>query len=72
MLRTQKNKKAESVSLSIFCPRSRNKHALRECPLENIKICVICEETHAKKYCPSTPGLKDFYQEEVGTSQTPK
>jgi len=27
--------------LSIYCPRCRNKHLLRECPLDKSKICQI-------------------------------
>jgi hypothetical protein len=39
-----KQKQAEvEKALSIFCPWCRKKHPLRECPLDNIEICSICE-----------------------------
>lgn len=38
----QNKKKSKNATLSIFCPRFRKKYTLRECPLENIEICVIC------------------------------
>jgi len=35
-LKIQNKKKAENVALSIFCPKYRKKHALREDPLNSI------------------------------------
>ena len=28
-------------ALSIFCPRCRKKHPLKECPLSNVQICGL-------------------------------
>jgi len=63
-----KNKQnAKNVALSIFCPKCRKKHALRECPLDlkRVETCVICVENHDTKECTSIPGLKSVYQEEM-------
>jgi len=46
--------------LSIFCPRCRRKHPLRQCPLDikETNKCAICTDDHATDKCPSIPGLK--------------
>ncbi len=46
----------EQESLSIFYPKLRKKHLLRECPTD-LK-CVICVEKHATKKFSSIPGLQ--------------
>ena len=39
-----KKKQAEAeAALSIFCSKCREKHPLRECPLDKVPICTICE-----------------------------
>jgi undecaprenyl pyrophosphate synthase len=54
-----KQKQAESdQALSIFCLKCRKKHPLRECPLNNVQVCLICELDHATDQCPSLPGVK--------------
>ena len=52
-------------AFSIFFPKSRKKHALRECPLDAkvVETCIICSESHETKDCPSIPGLKAVFQE---------
>jgi hypothetical protein len=35
---------------------------LKECPLNNIEICVICTGEHSTEHCPSLPRLKVIYQ----------
>jgi hypothetical protein len=62
-----KNKKEEeTLPLAIFCPRCRKKHPRHGCPLDNIEICVIYEQDHDTKDCPSLPRIKSVYQ---GTSE---
>ena len=39
---------------------------------KDINICVVHAESHAIKYLPSLPRLKEFYQEENGEIQSPK
>lgn len=59
--------KAENVALSIFCPKCRKIHALKECPLQLniVETYAICVEIHDIKEFPSIPSLKDVYEEEV-------
>jgi len=40
-LKIQNKKKHENVALSIFYHKCRKKHALRECLLDSVEICVI-------------------------------
>ena len=41
----------EQESLSIYCPKCRKKHLLRECPidLKVVNNCVICAGKHPTK-----------------------
>ena len=43
-LKLKNKQRVESNALSIFCPKCRKKHALRECPLDlkSVETCVIC------------------------------
>lgn len=67
ILKVKNKQKDEDVALSIFCPKCRRKHALRECSLDlkSVKACVICVENHDTKECPRIPGLKVIYEEEL-------
>ena len=38
---------------------------------EGVDICVVHAESHAVKYFPSLPRLKEVYQEDNGESQLP-
>jgi hypothetical protein len=54
-----KQKQAESEQvLCIFCLKCRKKHPPRECPLNSVQVCLICELDHATDQCPSLPGVK--------------
>jgi len=44
--------------LSIYCPRCRNKHLLRECPLDKSEICQIYDREHSTSQCSQLPALK--------------
>jgi hypothetical protein len=43
---------------------------LRECPLDNIEICGICEESHSTSNFPSLPGIKVVYRGEKEASSS--
>jgi hypothetical protein len=59
-----KQKQAESEqALCIFCPKCRKKHPPRECPLNSVQVCLICELDHATDQCPSLPGVKASMKE---------
>ena len=58
-----KKKQAEAkAALAIFCSKCREKHSLRECPLDKVPICTICENDHQTQQCPSLPGIKAALQ----------
>ena len=58
-----KKKQAEvEAALAIFCSKCREKHPLRECPLDKVPICTICEKDHETQQCPSLPGIKAALQ----------
>src|SRR5271168_688383 len=58
-----KKKQAEvEAALAIFCSKCREKHPLRECPLDRMPICTICEKDHETQQCPSLPGIKAALQ----------
>ena len=65
-LKIQNKKNYENATLSIFCPKCRKKHAMRECPLDSkfIETCVICTDNHDTKECPSLLGLKVIFNDE--------
>ena len=71
-LKIHNKQQAEAEALTIFCPKCRNKHALRECPLEAkvVETCVICSENHETKEFPSIPGLKAVFQEDPSTIES--
>jgi len=65
ILEVQNKQNAKNSALSIFCPKCRRKHALRECPLylKSVETCVICAENHDSKEFRLILSLKVFYQE---------
>ena len=48
----------EYFSLDIFCVKCRQKYRLRECPLQEVEVCGLCELDHNTKDCPSIPKVK--------------
>ena len=61
-LKARRRQEEENAVTRIFFPRCRNKHPLRECPLNNISVCAICTENHTTKNCPSLPGIQAIYK----------
>ena len=58
-----KKKQAEvEAALAIFCSKCREKHPLRECPLDKVPICTICEKDHETQQFPSLLGITAFLQ----------
>lgn len=49
-------------ALAIFCP-CQKKHSHKECPLDTIKVCAMCDKYHSTKCCPSLLGLKVVFKE---------
>jgi hypothetical protein len=51
-LKIKKKQEEEEATLTIFCARCRKMHPLRECPLDNVKVCAICADNHDTKIAP--------------------
>lgn len=49
-------------TMAIFCTKCRKKHLERECPLNSIEECAICELNHATGSFPSLPISKVVFQ----------
>jgi hypothetical protein len=73
-LKIKRKQEEENPVLSIFCPKCRKRHPLRECPLDNVPVCAICTENHKTEDCPSLPGLQAIFKggEAPGTPSAPK
>eukprot|EP00253_Pinus_taeda_P017200 PITA_17200 len=50
-LKAKKRQEEEDQIMVVFCPKCRKKHALKECPLENIQVCAFCTENHDIFHC---------------------
>ena len=50
-LKTKKRQDEQEQELSISCLKCKQKHALKECPLDNVQICGFCTENHDIKDC---------------------
>ena len=61
-MREKQKKVVEGLVLSVFFPKCRKKHLLKECPLDKVKVCVLCELEHDTKDCPSLPISKVVFQ----------
>jgi hypothetical protein len=54
-----KQKQEESKqALCIFCPKSRKKNPPRECPLNSVQVCLICDLDRATDQFLSLPRVK--------------
>lgn len=51
-LQIKKREEKEPI-LSIVCSKCRNKHPLRDCPLDRIQLCEFCLETHSVAHWPT-------------------
>jgi len=72
-LKFQQKLVEEQEMLSIYYPKCRRKHPLRECPL-NIKEtnkCGISADNHATEKCPSIPVLKVVLEGGQPESESP-
>ena len=61
-LKIKQKKEEENVALTIFRPKCRKGHPLREFLLDNIELCGICAENHTTNNFSSLPELKSVYQ----------
>ena len=45
--------------MAVFCPKCRKKHALKDCPLENIQVCAFGTENHDIFHCSKVKILQN-------------
>eukprot|EP00253_Pinus_taeda_P020736 PITA_20736 len=50
-LKAKKRQEEEDQLIAVFCRKRRKKHALKDCPLENIQVCAFCTENHDIFHC---------------------
>ena len=63
VLRAKQKQAVEDLTLDVFCPRCRKNHPLKECPLDKVEVCQLCELNHDTKEFPSLPQVKTVLQE---------
>ena len=54
----QEQQDQQDQALSIFCPKCRKKHPLKECPLNTVEICGLCTSNHKNDDCPRLKELQ--------------
>ena len=65
VLREKQKQVVEDLTLSVFYPKCRKKHPLKECPLDKVEVCQLCELNHDTKECPSLPQVKEFLRHQL-------
>ena len=63
VMREKQKQVAEDMVLGLFFPKCRNKHPLREFPLDKVEVCGLCDLDHNTKDCPSLQKVKEIFQE---------
>jgi hypothetical protein len=63
----QDKKKHEEFE-EAFCTRCQEKHIARDCPLDSLRICGICDLNHSTDSFPSLPRMKETYQGDLGAA----
>ena len=58
VLRAKQKQVVEDLTLCVFYPKFRKKHPLKECPLDKVEVCQLCELNHDTKEIPSLPQVK--------------
>ena len=49
VLREKLRQAKQDLALGVFCPKCIKKHPLRECPLDKVEVCVLCDLDHDTK-----------------------
>ena len=62
VMRAKQKHVAEDIVLGVFFPKCRKKHLPRECPLDKVEVCGLCELEHNIKDFPSLPKAKAVFQ----------
>jgi len=58
-LKAKKKQEDEDQIMAIFYPKCRKKHALKDCPLENIQVCAFYTENHDIFNCSKVKVLQN-------------
>ena len=61
-MREKQKQVVEYLVLGVFYPKCGKNHSLKECPLDKVEVCGLCELDHDTKYCPSLPKSKAVFQ----------
>ena len=51
VLREKKKQAVEEITLGILYPKCRENHPLKECLLDKVEVCQLCELNHDTKEC---------------------
>ena len=62
-LQAKKRQEEEDQALAIICPKCIKRHPLKSFPLDRVEVCLLCDQEHPTKDCPSLLGLKAIYEE---------
>ena len=58
-LKAKKRQEEEDQMMVVFSPKCRKKHALKDCPLENIQVCAFCTKNHDIFHCSKVKVLQN-------------
>ena len=53
VMREKQTHMAGDLVLRLFYPKCKKKHPLKECPLDKVGVCGLCQLEHDTKYFPS-------------------
>ena len=62
VLGEKKKQAIEDLTLGVIYPKCRKKHPVKECPLNKVEVCQLCELNHDTKECPSLPQVQVVLQ----------
>ena len=65
VMRENKKQEVEDMVLGVFFPKCRKRHLLRECLVDKVEVCHLCNLDHDTKYFPSLPKVKEVFQESI-------
>ena len=65
VMRENKKQGDEDLVVGVFCPKCIKKHPLRECLLEKVEVCGMCDLEHETKYFPLLSKYKSFFQSSI-------
>ena len=58
VLREKQKQAVEDLTLGIFFPNCRKNQPQKECPLDKVEVCQLCELNHDTKEFHSLPQVK--------------